>query len=587
VCKLKPAGLIRQGAIAPAPNTAVKVPARQGGPPANLAECLRSSVKEVHLPDSHEFEQAKQCRNRRSDITVHGGSDWANPLAVVRAKSVEDVQGAVRCVAAAQVDTCARAGAHGFENDACCPGGVIIDVQDLLWFSVDHQSDVASFGSGYTLGALYYMLAQQQLVVPGGTEGHVGASGLILGCGRGMMTQYLGLICDTIVGLEYVDSDGNLQTANEREKTDMLWIAKGGGGNFPGIVVTYHLQASPMPKTVFGRYCHIPNDRSTRFLLAWSNRADDLADPSRSMFSHVTTFSKVDGWFFDNLCFDCDGHQMDKFHTIINEILGASGGANCHEFSKTWLNKLLSEPGINAENNPEALLDNGRWPTNHAQSINGCYMMPWHGVDERAVAEKLKEFFKDRPPSGGAYTGQVYLYLMGGPKITNIRKEDTAYGNRDAKFTVHWRFFNANSGDVRWHHKQFTQELDRLLPCKSFYNYMGEDMTCNHGDREQWLSQFFSNVPRMKAIKRREDPDVVFRNRLVLPPPKTNCGRGETCGRAMHNIADGHSCGSRIKWYVEGFNSWMPMNELAACNVVANDFPGPCGACRPTHLPTI
>eukprot|EP00965_Chrysotila_dentata_P023168 768283-Pleurochrysis_carterae.AAC.1 len=31
----------------------------------------------------------------------------------------------------------------------------------------------------------------------------------------------------------------------------------------------------------------------------------------------------------------------------------------------------------------------------------------------------------------------------------------------------------------------------------------------------------------------------------------------------MHNIADGHSCGSRIKWYVEGFNSWMPMNELA------------------------
>eukprot|EP00965_Chrysotila_dentata_P199255 6179271-Pleurochrysis_carterae.AAC.4 len=26
----------------------------------------------------------------------------------------------------------------------------------------------------------------------------------------GMMTQYLGLICDTIVGLEYVDSDGAL-----------------------------------------------------------------------------------------------------------------------------------------------------------------------------------------------------------------------------------------------------------------------------------------------------------------------------------------------------------------------------------------
>eukprot|EP00965_Chrysotila_dentata_P199253 6179271-Pleurochrysis_carterae.AAC.2 len=31
----------------------------------------------------------------------------------------------------------------------------------------NESSQVASFGSGYTLGALYYMLAQQQLVVPG------------------------------------------------------------------------------------------------------------------------------------------------------------------------------------------------------------------------------------------------------------------------------------------------------------------------------------------------------------------------------------------------------------------------------------
>ena len=40
---------------------------------------------------------------------------------------------------------------------------------------------------------------------------------------------------------------------------------------------------------------------------------------------------------------------------------------------------------------------------------------------------------------------QLYLYILTGSKITSIKDKETAYGGRNAKWVLHWRFFNANS----------------------------------------------------------------------------------------------------------------------------------------------
>ena len=74
-------------------------------------------LREAHLPGDPEFRAANKCRNRRGDISN------PDPVAVARVHSVSEVEAAVQCVVAAGIDACARAGAHGFENDACCSGG--------------------------------------------------------------------------------------------------------------------------------------------------------------------------------------------------------------------------------------------------------------------------------------------------------------------------------------------------------------------------------------------------------------------------------------------------------------------------------
>ena len=86
-------------------------------PLADLGPCLKANLREAHLPGDPEFRAANKCRNSRGDISN------PDPVAVARVHSVSEVEAAVQCVVAAGIDACARAGAHGFENDACCSGG--------------------------------------------------------------------------------------------------------------------------------------------------------------------------------------------------------------------------------------------------------------------------------------------------------------------------------------------------------------------------------------------------------------------------------------------------------------------------------
>lgn len=146
-----------------------------------LEVCLRRSISSVVMTRDAAYNASRQCKSTRLDISPV-------LIAVVRVQNVTEVQTAVQCGARHGTHVCARAGGHGFENDAGCSGGVVIDLQDLRSLDVNESSHVIRFGAGNTLGQLYYKLQQEHdLVVPGGAESGVGAAGL--GCGRGMLTQ--------------------------------------------------------------------------------------------------------------------------------------------------------------------------------------------------------------------------------------------------------------------------------------------------------------------------------------------------------------------------------------------------------------
>jgi len=483
-----------------------------------LEACLHQSIGNVVVRGEPSYNQAKQCRNTRVDIVP-------SPVAVVRVSNEDEVQAAVRCAAAHSVQACARAGAHGFENAAGCSGGLTIDLQDLQDLTVEPSSQVVRFGAGHTLGQLYYKLkTDHDLVVPGGAESGVGAAGLFLGCGRGMLTQLHGLACDTIQGIRYVDARGEIQVADGTTNPDMLWMARGGGGEFPGIVTEFVVQAFPAPRLLHARDCTFPHEKAKALIRTWASHLEEISDPVHQMFTHITMWNSrfVN---FPNLCFDCSPEQIRWFEAKVDEIAEAVGDGHCHSFAHTWFDQLLFEAGRDhgvIENTPAALMDRnqGYGAKGPARaSKNGGYLADSYNVSEEML-DTLTDWTFGHMDKPHPWSLLVLIYNLGGQKITEVPASSAAYGGRSSKFVVHFKHqWNEESltdhADLMQHHHDMSVALERHLPCKSFYNYMDGNMPCAKGDWDSWLRAFFSDVGRMQQIKVTADPQGVFQSHLL------------------------------------------------------------------------
>jgi len=497
------------------------------GATRHLEDCLRSNIRSVVMPHNRSYSDDRHCKNRRADIIP-------KPLAIVRVDSVNEVQAAVRCSEKFRAQACARAGGHGFENDAGCTGGILIDVQDLQSLIVDEESQVVEFGAGHTLGQLYFKLNENyRLVVPGGSVSGVGAAGLFLGCGHGHLTQMHGLACDSIRGVEYVDAQGNLQIADAVTHPDMYWMARGGGGNFPGIVTKFMVQAFKAPRKLHGRDCIFNREAPVRgrtLLKEWLLRLHEMSEPQRKMSTHVEVWGQPPHLRFRNLCFDCDSNQLAWFENMVQNIADGTGAGDCHSFERNWMDQILIDSGVGEgkiENSHTALMDrNQGWGSmdDFKASKSGANMvLGYEGIDE--VIDTLMHSALGEAPK---YPWQVavLLYPMGGSKVEDVPAVATAYGPRKAKAVIQykhqWQQDDADAGAVLLkHHEAMTSAMDSLLPCAGFFNFLDNDRPCAHTN-DEWLATFFSDVGRMKDIKVARDPQDVFRSRLFGPSRARN-----------------------------------------------------------------
>lgn len=279
----------------------------------DLRACLEEHLSHTYLPGKDaEYETERHCKNRRDDILPE-------PSAVVRVQTPREVQLAVLCAAASRTPTCARAGQHGSDNDAGCSGGMVVDVQDLRELHVEVGTNLTKFGSGYTLGQLYSQLLPYGLAVPGGTVSDVGAAGLTMGCGRGMLTSVNGLACDIIHSVDYVNAAGQLLTADEATNPDMLFMAKGGGGSFPGIITRFNVRAVAAPD-LYVTDCAVPLDHGKALLAMWTSQLQELVQPARKMYSHLSTFEHSGIYNVTSMCLSCNAAEREWFVAKMTQV---------------------------------------------------------------------------------------------------------------------------------------------------------------------------------------------------------------------------------------------------------------------------
>ena len=147
-----------------------------------------------------------------------------------------------------------KSGGHSAAGYCLNSEGMVLDLINLGAISSLAGGKRISVGAGTRWIRAYNFLRDRQsdyTVIGGGCAG-VGVAGFILGGGYSFISRSYGLGSDNVTGMEYVSTDGDIITLNDKltdkNEKDLYWALRGaGGGNF-GVVTKIDLQLQKTPE---------------------------------------------------------------------------------------------------------------------------------------------------------------------------------------------------------------------------------------------------------------------------------------------------------------------------------------------------
>jgi FAD/FMN-containing dehydrogenase len=170
-----------------------------------------------------------------------------------------------------------RGGGHSFPGLSVCDGGLLIDLSPMKGIRVDPEARTVTAQAGVLLGELDRETQAFGLAVPSGIVTHTGLSGLTLGGGINWVMRKYGLTIDQLLSVDLITADGEFVKASASENPDLFWGVRGGGGNF-GIVTQFEFRLNPVGPIVLAGPIFWPMEESPnvlRFYREWIAEAPD------------------------------------------------------------------------------------------------------------------------------------------------------------------------------------------------------------------------------------------------------------------------------------------------------------------------
>ncbi|MCL3818282.1 FAD-binding oxidoreductase [Aeromicrobium wangtongii] len=196
---------------------------------------------------SEGYEEARRatCRNR------HLPDRYAE--VIVQATNEAEAAAAIRLAAENDWRVAIRSGGHSFSCNHIREGGMLLDLSRLNDVEIDGAAMTAAVGPGCRSDELDALLAERDLFFPVGHCQGVGLGGYLLQGGFGWNSRTLGMACESVLAIDYVDADGEVRHASPEENADVYWAARGSGPGFVGAITRYHLRLYPRPAFIGSR----------------------------------------------------------------------------------------------------------------------------------------------------------------------------------------------------------------------------------------------------------------------------------------------------------------------------------------------
>jgi FAD/FMN-containing dehydrogenase len=457
---------------------------RLASAPRSSPPTLRDLASELHgpllRPGSARYAKARVIENERY-ASLH-------PQAIALAENEADVAACVRFAARSPLRFAVRSGGHSYAGYSLCPG-LVCDVRRLnaVHIAPDHRS--VRVGAGVLAIDLITALASRGLAVPTGSCPTVGIAGLTLGGGVGFAARAMGASCDNLESLRIVTADGRVRTADARTNPDLYWASRGGGGGNFGAVTELTFRTHKVSTASYG-FCDFPWSRAAEVVAAWQRLAPHASDRLYLICALETGSS-------------------GPVVRVFGQLLGGSRAALRRAFAP-----LTAIPGASLSTGSGSYLEVQRiWAGCSGESRSACREL-------RPSSFAAKSLYFGRPLSNAASgaivaaverrrggTGAILLDPYGGA-INRVAPHATAFVHRRQLFSAQLlAYWTAKGGGARadaWL-AALARSLRPHSSGQAYQNYIDPELAT-------WEHAYYgSNLPRLRKVKRRYDPDQVFR----------------------------------------------------------------------------
>jgi FAD/FMN-containing dehydrogenase len=418
---------------------------------------------------------------------VHNGLIDKHPALIARCRSTTDVVAAIHLARDQELEISVRGGGHNVAGRAVTDGGLMIDLAPMKAIYVDPDERTVQAGGGVVWGELDRATHEHGLMTPGGVVSSTGIAGLTLGGGLGWTQGRYGLAVDNLIAAEVVTAYGRVLVTSEDQHPDLFWALRGGGGNF-GVVTRFTYRAHAL-STVLGGSVVYPGDETRHVLETYR----DLAATAPDELSV----------------------QVGLFHTPDESAMPVAGISLCHCGDDPDEAEAAAAPLRRAGAPLLDTVERIPYPQMNALTdvlfpggARNYWKQAFVGDISDPVVDTLVDAFADCPSN---MTVLVVEPLHGA--AARVPVDATAFPYRDEGYAVllcgQWRDPDDTQANITWTRETF-DSLRPHLSSRRYVNYMSDD--------DSTIAAYGPNYRRLVEIKRRYDPDNVFRLNQNIDP---------------------------------------------------------------------
>lgn len=422
------------------------------------------------------------------------------PAAVVRCARPADVAAAIGFARDQGMPLAVRGGGHSAAGYGVCDGGVVADLSLMRNVAVDPTRRSAWVDGGSTWADVDGATQIHGLAVTGGLVTHTGVGGLTLGGGLGHLMRRCGLTCDNLTGAELVTSAGEIMHVDEDENADLLWALRGGGGNF-GAVTRFRFRVHETGREVLAGALMYPLEHGRELLRFYRDWAAELPD---AMGTVVALRSAPAAPFVPK---EIHGRPVVAIAPCWSGPVdeGEQWLAQLRTFEPPLVDAVKPKPYLEHQHIFDASAPHGR--QHYKRNVNLA-----------VLSDAAIDCIVDHAQSMTSPLAMTLIFQLGGA-ISRVPEGAAAYSDRHALFNVdidaQWVDPHDPLADdhMQWV-RAFHEALQPLGSGGSYVNFLMGD----EGDDRLRAVYGAPKFERLAALKRRYDPDNVFRlNQNIRP----------------------------------------------------------------------